>query len=86
MNGYIEEMVSGQKVVKVFAMRKGKEEFDALNEKLQEEASAANVHANILMPIMGNLGHLYVLIAMVGRRLPSAAGGLTLGGIAASCS
>ena len=86
VNGYIEEMVSGQKVVKVFCHeKKAREEFDALNEKLREEASAANVYANILMPIMGNLGHLqYVLIAMVGGALAiGGVGGLTLGGIAA---
>ena len=86
VNGYIEEMVSGQKVVKVFCHeKKAREDFDALNEKLREEASAANVYANILMPIMGNLGHLqYVLIAMVGGALAiGGVGGLTLGGIAA---
>ena len=86
VNGYIEEMVNGQKVVKVFCHeKKAREEFDALNEKLREEASAANVYANILMPIMGNLGHLqYVLIAMVGGALAiGGVGGLTLGGIAA---
>lgn len=85
VNGYIEEMVSGQKVVKVFCHeKKAREEFDALNEKLREEASAANVYANILMPIMGNLGHLqYVLIAMVGGALAiGGVGGLTLGGTA----
>ena len=86
VNGYIEEMVSGRSVVKVFCHeKKAREEFDALNEKLREEASAANVYANILMPIMGNLGHLqYVLIAMVGGALAiGGVGGLTLGGIAA---
>ena len=86
LNGYIEEMINGQKVVKVFCHeKKAREEFDALNEKLREEASAANVYANILMPIMGNLGHLqYVLIAMVGGALAiGGVGGLTLGGIAA---
>lgn len=86
LNGYIEEMVSGQKVVKVFCHEdKSKEEFDKLNNKLCESATSANTFANILMPIMGNLGNLlYVLIAIVGGALAvGGIGGLTLGGIAA---
>ena len=86
VNGYIEEMVAGQKVVKVFCHEeKAKEEFDALNNTLREEASQANTYANIMGPIMGNLGHLqYVLIAVAGGALAlGGVGGLTLGGIAA---
>ncbi len=67
-NGYIEEMINGQKVIKVFCHEdKAKEEFDALNEELYANAKAANTFANILMPINANLGNLlYVLIAVVG--------------------
>ena len=86
VNGYIEEMVAGQKVIKVFCHEeKAKEEFDALNNTLRSEASQANTYANIMGPIMGNLGHLqYVLIAVVGGALAlGGVGGLTLGGIAA---
>ena len=85
VNGYIEEMINGQKVIKVFCHEeKAKEEFDKLNEELCENASQANKFANILMPIMGNLGHLqYVLVAMVGGALALAGiGGTTLGMIA----
>jgi len=85
MNGYIEEMVNGQKVVKVFCREeRAKEKFDKLNEELFENASEANKFANILMPIMGNLGHVqYALIAIVGGALAiSGFGGLTLGAIA----
>lgn len=86
VNGFIEEMVTGQKVVQVFCHEeKAKEQFDALNETLRQEATSANTFANILMPIMGNLGHLqYVLIAIVGGALAiHGVGGLTLGAIAA---
>lgn len=71
LNGYIEEMVHGQKVIKVFCHEeKAKEEFDRLNGELFEDADAANKYANILMPIMGNMGHLqYVLVAVVGGAL-----------------
>ncbi|MCQ4022946.1 MULTISPECIES: ABC transporter ATP-binding protein [unclassified Ruminococcus] len=86
VNGYIDEMVNGQKVVKVFCHEeKSKQEFDALNEKLCKSATAAHTFANILMPIMGNLGNLlYVVIAIAGGAFAlSGFGGLTLGGIAA---
>ncbi len=86
LNGYIEEMINGQKVVKVFNHEdKAKEGFDERNGELCENATRANVFANILMPIMGNLGHLqYALIAVLGGALAiSGVGGLTLGGIAA---
>ncbi len=86
VNGYIEEMVTGQKVVKVFCHEeKAKEDFDKLNETLQGEAAAANTFANIMGPISNNLGHLqYALIAILGGALAiGGVGGLTLGGIAA---
>ncbi len=85
VNGYIEEMISGQKVVKVFCHEeKAKEEFDRLNESLFENAYLANKFANIMGPIMNNLGHLqYVLIALLGGLFAvSGFGGVTLGMIA----
>ena len=71
VNGYIEEMLKGQKVVKVFTHEeKAKEEFDKLNDMLNDEMYKANKFANILMPIANNLGNLqYVLIAIVGTYL-----------------
>lgn len=68
VNGYIEEMMNGQKVVKVFCHEeKSLEEFRALNERLRESAYNANKFANVLMPICGNLGNIsYVLCAVVG--------------------
>ena len=71
VNGYIEELIGGQKVVKVFCHEdKCKERFDALNDELRENAKNANTFANILMPVMGNIGNLlYVLVAVVGGTL-----------------
>ena len=67
-NGYIEEMVSGQKVVKVFTHeKKALEGFDEKNDSLRESANNANRIANIMMPINGNLGNIsYVLVAILG--------------------
>lgn len=88
VDGYIEEMINGQKVVKVFNHEEtSKKDFDKLNEELRENATNANKFANILMPIMGNLGYLqYVLLACVGGAIaistmndPNPA--LTIGGI-----
>ncbi len=66
--GYIEEMMSGQKVVKVFNHEdESCKAFDKINNRLFEEASKAHSFANILMPIMGNIGNiLYVMIAFIG--------------------
>lgn len=66
--GYIEEMMSGQKVVKVFNHEEEScVKFDEINEQLYKEASRANSFANMLMPIMGNIGNiLYVLLAFLG--------------------
>ncbi len=86
VNGYIEEMVNGQKVIKVFCHEEEtKEAFDIKNSDLRENASLANKFANILMPIMGNLGHLqYVLIAILGGAIAvNTKGIMTLGDIAA---
>lgn len=68
LNGYIQEMITGQKVIKVFNHEdKAKSEFDTLNDELCDTAYKANKFVNILAPITGNLGHLqYVLIAVVG--------------------
>ena len=85
VNGYIEEMINGQKVVKVFCHEEhSKEDFDKINEELCENATEANKYANILMPIMANLGNLqYVLIAIIGGALAlNGVAGLTLGVIA----
>ena len=69
--GYIEEMMSGQKVVKVFNHEEEScKDFDRINGELFKEASKANSFANILMPIMGNIGNiLYVFIAFIGGLL-----------------
>ncbi len=86
INGYIEEMVTGQKVIKVFCHEeKAKEGFDELNNTLREEASRANAFANIMGPVMNNLGNLqYAVLAIAGGALAlGGIGGLTLGGIAA---
>lgn len=68
VNGYIEEMMDGQKVVKVFCHEeKTLEEFRKLNEKLRESADKANTFSNISMPVNANLGNIsYVLCAVVG--------------------
>ena len=59
VNGYIEEMVNGQKVVKVFTYEdRAKNVFDQKNEELCQNATSANIFANILMPIMGNIGNV----------------------------
>jgi len=71
LNGYIEEMMEGQKVVKVFCHEdEAKANFDKLNNNLFESANNANKYANILMPILGNLGYItYVVIAVFGAVL-----------------
>ncbi len=71
LNGYIEEMVNGQKVVKVFCHEdKSKAEFDQINERWCNNSTNANSMANILMPIMGNMANIqYVIIAIVGGLL-----------------
>lgn len=68
VNGFIEEMINGQKVVKVFCHEeKTKQEFDKKNDELCYCATQANKYGNITMPIVGNMGYiLYVLIAIIG--------------------
>lgn len=93
VNGFIEEMIGGQKVVKVFCHeQQNQQDFDAINDEFCLNATKANTYANIMMPIMGNLGHLqYALVAIVGGLLAIASvpnltivgiGVMTLGGIA----
>ncbi len=68
INGYIEEMMHGQKVVKVFNHeRLSEKEFDQRNESLRLSGTRANQIANAMFPIMGNMGHLqYIVLAVVG--------------------
>ena len=85
LNGYIEEMMEGQKVVKVFTHEdESIETFNELNEQLFESANNASKFGNIIGPINGNLGHLsYVIIAAVGGALAlNGFGGFTVGGLA----
>lgn len=85
LNGYIEEMVEGQKVVKVFTHEeKCIEDFNALNEQLCDSANNANKFGNILGPINAQLGNLsYVVVASVGGALAlNGIGGFTIGGLA----
>ncbi|MEY8262322.1 ABC transporter ATP-binding protein [Oscillospiraceae bacterium 50-60] len=82
VNAYIEEMMEGQKVVKVFCHEKENiERFRAINQELRESTKNANKIANILMPVNGNLGNIsYVLCAVLGAVLAlNGMGSLTLG-------
>ena len=84
VNGYVEEMVNGQKVVKVFCREdESMEAFNKLNDELCNDSTEANKYANILMPTLANLGNLqYVLIGIVGGFLAiNGIGGLTIGAI-----
>ncbi|MBR6181191.1 MAG: ABC transporter ATP-binding protein [Prevotella sp.] len=71
VNGFIEEMLTGQKVVKVFSYEdKAVQRFSTINEELRDSSYNANKIANIVMPVNGNLGNLgYVLIAVVGAAI-----------------
>ena len=85
VNGYIEEMMEGQKVVKVFCHEEeAREKFDEINNKLFESANNANKFANYLGPVNAQLGHLnYVVCAIVGGILAiNGVWGFTLGGLA----
>lgn len=82
VNGFIEEMMDGQKVVKVFNHEeRAKEDFRKINQQLRYSATNANIYANILMPVSANIGHIsYVLCAMLGATLAlHGYAGLTLG-------
>lgn len=85
LNGYIEEMMEGQKVVKVFCHeQESMDKFNELNEKLFNNANNANKFANVLMPTVAQLGNIsYVLCSIVGGILAiNGFGGFTLGGLA----
>ncbi|MBQ1519519.1 MAG: ABC transporter ATP-binding protein [Ruminococcus sp.] len=82
VNGYIEEMIDGQKVVKVFCHEeKADEEFDALNEELCKAATHANTFANILMPVMNNLSYIHYAVTAIagGIMAVKGIGGMTVG-------
>lgn len=84
VNAHIEEMMNGQKVVKVFCHEEESiEEFNKLNDQLFESADNANTFANVLMPVNAQIGNIsYVLCAMVGGILAlNGIGGFTLGGL-----
>ena len=82
VDGFIEEMLDGQKVVKVFCHEQAaKEDFHKINEALRESADKANRYANLLMPVNGNIGWLsYALVAIIGAILGiNGMAGVTLG-------
>ena len=85
LNGYVEEMIEGQKVVKVFNHEEEAiADFSELNEELRENATKANTYANILMPIMANIGNfMYLLTAVIGAILSiTGLTALTVGSVA----
>ena len=87
--GFIQEMMNGQKVVKVFCHEEqSMDDFDAVNDELFENSMKANAYANVLGPIIGNIGNiLYVLLALVGGLfLLSGLPNLSLSGMAFSVS
>lgn len=89
INGYIEEMLEGQKVVKVFCHeRKAEEGFDKKNDQLYQDARNANRYANILMPILSQIGNLqYILLAILGGCLVlTGKGNITAGVVVAFLS
>ena len=71
VDGFIEEMLDGQKVVKVFCHEEAaKRDFHEVNEKLRESADKANTYANLLMPVNANIGWIsYALVAIIGAVL-----------------
>lgn len=86
VTGYIEEMINGQKVIKVFCHEeKAKQRFDYKNQKLYEDSALANKYGNILMPTIMQLGNLqYVLIALIGGYMAiKGIGSVTVGMIVA---
>lgn len=84
LNGYIEEMIEGQKVVKVFSYEtEAKERFNVMSENLYKAASKANLYTIVVMPILGNLSYLhYTLTAVLGAYL-AIQGALDIGTIGA---
>ena len=89
VNGYIEEMFNGQKVIKVFNHeRKSEEGFDVKNNELYEDSRRANRYANMLMPILNQIGNIqYVLLAFIGGVMAiNSYGGITAGVVVAFLS
>ncbi len=87
--GFMEEMMNGQKVIKVFCHeQETKDEFDKVNDELFNNAQKAHRFANILMPLLGNIGNvMYVIVALVGgSMLLNGAENLSLSGMAFSIS
>ena len=86
VDGFIEEMLDGQKVVKIFCHEeKAKEDFHRINERLRQSADMANRYANLLMPVNANIGWLsYTLVAIVGALLAmNGLAGVTIGTVIA---
>jgi len=83
VNSYVEEMINGQRVIKVFCHEEVcKREFDSLNDKLRENAFQAGAYSNVMGPVNNNLGYIqYAILAIVGGLLAVSSGGslLTLG-------
>lgn len=83
-NGFIEEMMAGQKVIKAFVHEAASiESFDQINEQLFQSSYLANRFSNVLMPILGNLGNVsFVLTSIAGGFMAlNGVGGLTIGGL-----
>ena len=80
VNGYVEEMIHGQKVVKVFCHEEiAKTEFDQLNETLRDNAFRAGAYANVMGPVNNNLGYIqYTILCIVGGLIAIASGGSLL--------
>lgn len=86
VNGYIEEMIYGSKVVKVFTHEeKSKEEFDEINDELKDSMKRAHSYANVMGPVMNNIGNIqYVLLVLVGAGIAIGGKvGYTIGALAA---
>ncbi len=85
VNGYIEEMMNGQKVVKVFCHEeKSVEKFEEINDELRHVACEANSYGNVMGPVNNNLGHLsYVVCAVSGAAMSISGGVLSLGSLVA---
>ena len=87
VNGYVEEMIHGQRVVKVFCREETcKDEFNVINENLRQNAFKAGAFTNMMGPVNNNLGYIqYTILAIVGGSIAIASGGswLDLGGLAA---
>ncbi len=84
LNGFIEEMIDGAKVIKVFTHEDiSKRDFDKLNNDLYESASKSMSYGNMIGPITNNIGHvIYVVIALIGGIIAIKTGSFTIGGVA----